>query len=415
MYLSRHIEKKLKFTSQHAKVVLLVGARQVGKSTLLSHCFPNIPHITFDPIQDFYNVRQDPDLFLKQFNTPVILDEIQFYPEVLSAIKRKVDQSTAPGQYFLTGSQNLSVLKNVSETMAGRVAILQLSPLTIHELHSNAAVEQHWLPLLLEEPESLPVKFKGILSSFFLWKSLWQGGLPGLIDLPIEAYQTIFQSYIQTYVERDVRLLENIQDLRSFDRFIRVVAALSSQEINLTQLGGEIGISYKTVSRWLNLLSYTYQWYQLDPYHSNTLKRITKKPKGIFSDTGLACHLIRLTSEQAVGSYPQLGSLFESFIFNQINSMSNSLNFPANLYHWRTKHGVEVDIVIEKDGCLFPIEIKTKSVLSKQDAKGIKIFQETYSNNSTKKIKKGVIIYPGEHCFYLDQNVIALPCHGIFG
>lgn len=411
MYLKRHIESKLKFISNHAKVILLVGARQVGKSTLLSQLLPNIPHITFDPIQDFYNVKEDPDLFLKQFNTPIILDEIQFYPEILSAIKRKVDLSDAKGQYFLTGSQNLSMLKNVAETMAGRVAVLQLNPLTIHEINNNHDINSHWLLHLLEDPKILPSKFKGLLNPFFLWQTLWQGGLPGLINLPKEAIPTIFQSYIQTYVERDLRLLEDIKDLRLFDRFIRVIAALSSQELNLTAIGGEIGVSYKTISRWLNLLNYSYQWYQVDPYYNNTIKIITKKSKGLFCDTGLICHLIRLSSPEVIGAYPKLGALFETWVFNQIVAVSNSLNMPINLYHWRTKHGVEVDLIIEKDGVLYPIEIKASTVLSKQDAKGIKILKASYPH---KKIKSGVIIYPGERCFYLEEDIIALPCYSYF-
>jgi uncharacterized protein len=410
MYLTRHLEHKFNLTKQYAKIVLIVGARQVGKSTLLRHCLPDLPHITFDPIQDFYNVREDPDLFLKQFQGPLILDEIQFYPELLSALKRRVDESSEVAQYYLTGSQNLSVLKNVAETMAGRVAILNLYPMTLHEM--NSVVEGHWLPHLLEDPGLLPEKFKGCIPQFSVWDSIWRGGMPGFIGIPTEGYATMFESYVQTYVERDVRLVENIQDLRAFDRFIRVMAALSSQEINTNTLGQEVGISYKTIMRWINLLTYTYQWHLLDPYHGNTLKRITKKPKGIFADTGLACHLIRLTSAQSLGAYPQLGALFESFVVDQVKGVLSSLSQSVNLYHWRTHAGAEVDMVIEKDGFLYPIEVKLKSVLTKQDARGIKAFFETYSQS---KLKKGVIIYPGDRCFFLDESIIAVPCHGLFG
>lgn len=410
MYLTRHLEHKFNLTRQHAKVVLIVGARQVGKSTLLRHCLPGIPHITFDPIQDFYNVREDPDLFLKQFQGPLILDEIQFYPELLSALKRRVDESQEVGQYYLTGSQNLSVLKNVAETMAGRVAILNLYPMTLHEL--NSVVDEHWLPILLEDPDLLPEKFRGCIPKFSVWDSIWRGGMPGFIGIPIEGYSTMFESYVQTYVERDVRLVENIQDLRAFDRFVRVMAALSAQEINTNTLGQEIGISYKTIMRWINLLTYTYQWHLLDPYHGNTLKRLTKKPKGIFSDTGLACHLIRLSSPQSLGAYPQLGALFESFVVNQIKGVLSSLSQSVSLYHWRTHAGAEVDMVIDKDGYLYPIEVKFKSVLKKEDARGIKAFFDTYPQG---KVKKGVIIYPGDRCFTLDESIIAVPCHGLFG
>lgn len=409
MYLTRHLEKKLKFVAKHSKVIMITGARQVGKSTLLKQCFPDIPHITFDPFQDIYNVRQDPDLFLKQYKPPLILDEIQFYPELLSSIKRFVDQSDQPGQYFLTGSQNLSVLKNAAESMAGRVSILSLHPMTLHELHDQSA--SHWLPVLLEDPDQLPTRFTGILPDFMLWKNLWRGGMPGLISQPDELLGTYFYSYIQTYIERDIRLVEEIRNLASFGRFMGVLSALTSQEMNLTELGGKIGVTHKTVENWLSLLTNTFQFHLIHPYHGNTLKRITKKAKGIVADTGLAAHLLQLTSSSTLGSYPALGSLFESSIVNQVyGALSQAYNVPG-LYHWRTQHGAEVDLLLEQDGWLYPIEVKMKSYLTKNDARGLRAFRETYPSQ---RIKPGIIIYPGDRCYYVDESVIAVPCHGLF-
>lgn len=409
MYLPRHLETKLNLVAKHSKVVMVTGARQVGKSTLLKKCFPDIPHITFDPHQDLYNVRQDPDLFLKQYKPPLILDEIQFYPELLSSIKRFVDQSDQPGQYFLTGSQNLSVLKNAAESMAGRVAILPLYPMTLHELHQQSTA--HWLPILLDDPDQLPKRFKGILQEFSLWKSLWRGGMPGLISQPDELLGTYLSSYIQTYIERDIRLIEDIRDLNNFGRFLGVLSALTSQEINLTELGGKIGVTHKTIDRWLSLLKNTFQWHLLNPYHGNTLKRITKKAKGIISDTGLAAHLVQLKSPSTLGTYPGLGSLFESYVVNQVyGALAQTYSTPG-IYHWRSHHGAEVDLLFEQNGFLYPVEIKMKSYLNKHDTRGLRAFRETYPSE---RIKTGVIIYPGERCFYLDESVIAVPCHGLF-
>jgi predicted AAA+ superfamily ATPase len=409
MYLTRHLETKLNLVAHYSKVVLVTGARQVGKSTLLKNCFPHLPHITFDPHQDTYNVRQDPDLFLKQYNTPVILDEIQFYPELLSSIKRFVDQSDQPGQYYLTGSQNLSMLKNAAESMAGRVAILPLYPMTLHERYQHA--NSHWLPILLEEPDLLPQRFKGIIKDFSLWKDVWQGGLPGLISQPNELFGTYFSSYVQTYIERDIRLIEDIRDLNSFRQLIGILSALTSQEINLNALGGRIGVTHKTIDRWLSLLVNTYQWHLINPYHGNTLKRITKKPKGIIADTGLAAHLLQLTSPATLGTYPGLGSLFESYVINQVFGASTQLSSMPGVYHWRSHNGAEVDLLFEQNGFLYPIEIKMKSYLTKNDTRGLRAFRETYLSE---RIKTGVILYAGDRCYRVDESVIAVPCHGLF-
>jgi predicted AAA+ superfamily ATPase len=409
LFLERHIQKKLNHLANHAKIILVLGSRQVGKSTLLKHMYPELPHVTFDPFVDLYNVKEDPDLFLSQYKGPIILDEIQFHPELMSSIKRKVDESDKPGQYFLTGSQSLSVLKNAAESMAGRVMILHLNPMTIYELYGYP--NQHWLPILFDNPENLPKNFIGVMPEFSLWKTLWRGGFPGFIGKPEDLHMPFFGSYVQTYIERDVRLVENIRELREFDRFIRILSTLSSQEVDMVKIGQEVGVSSQTIKRWINLVDATYLWHRIDPYHGNTLKRLVKKQKGIFSDTGLACHLTRLNASDAVGSYPNLGALFESFIVNQIKTVLESLPIAASLYHWRTSNGAEIDLLIEYNNTFYPIEIKSKTWLNKHDARGIKSFKETYPKL---KIGMSLIVYSGERCFYLDKEILALPCHSLF-
>ncbi len=408
-YLPRHLEARLKMLAQHAKVVLVTGARQVGKSSLLSHVFPQYPHITFDAFRDEYNVAADPDLFLENYPGPLILDEIQYQPALVSAIKRRIDRNDAPGQYFLTGSQNFSMLKNMSESLAGRVAILNLYPMSLHELHDKA--NQHWLPVLLEDPALLPKRVTGVLPlSSSLWSVLWRGGYPGLRSVPEEAMSILLQSYLQTYIERDVRLIENIKDLSEFDRFIRVLSNLSAQEIHPTQLGRELGLSHVTASRWLSLLKHTYQWHEIGPYHGNTLKRISNKNKGFFYDTGMACYLLGITSIASLGVYPRLGALFENYVVNQMMAASTALALAPQTYHWRTHNGMEVDLILERDGKLYPIEIKYKSSVTNRDLKGLKAFRESYAGAS---IQKGIIIYGGERCFQLDEHTIALPYHAV--
>lgn len=406
-YKKRIYEDRIKKLSKLFKVLFLVGARQVGKSSLLDHLFPMTKVFIFDPLQDLYNARQDPDLFLNSFKPPLILDEIQFAPELLPSIKRKVDATDQKGQYFLTGSQQLSILKNVSESLAGRVAILQIGPMTPHEMYDEFDAQQNWFLSYLKNPDNVLNQQNGLLKNIpSIYEVMWRGGMPGVIELPQDALPIYFSSYIQTYVERDVRLLENIQDLSSFGRFIGLLAALTSQEINYSELGREIGISSVTAKRWLQLLIYTHQWAELLPFHTNSIKRLSEKPKGIINDTGVACYLQRISSPEALAVNPLLGALFESYCFNMLKGFCGALPIMPNFYHWRTLAGAEVDIIIELDGKFYPIEIKCKSVVSKRDASGLIAFKQSYPHLS---IAQGIIIYVGQECYQVAEDIIAVP------
>lgn len=409
-YRPRLAEKHINELSRLFKMVLLTGARQVGKSSLYAHLFPKTPTFVFDPTQDLYGARQDPNLFLENFPGPLILDEIQYVPELLPALKRKVDQSPSLGQYLLTGSQQLSILKTVSESLAGRVAIIELGTMTPQEMYGSIA-QKHWLERYLTDPHQFQKNFSGVMQNLpTLYEVIWRGGMPGIIELPENALANYFSSYTQTYVERDVRLLEKIQDLASFGRFFALLGALTAQEINASQLGREIAISPSTAQRWLNLLRYTYQWHEVWPYHGNSIKRLSSKSKGFFADTGMACYMQRISSPAALAGSPLLGPLFETFCFSMIKGLSSTLNVAPHFYHWRTAAGAEVDLVLERDGNLYPIEIKCKSNVTKNDARGIQAFRETYPNQS---IMPGLILYAGDECYYLDENTIAFPWHGI--
>ena len=408
-YKSRFLEKRVLYLSKHFKLVLLAGARQVGKSSLFAHLFPAMPTFVFDPTQDLYGVRQDPNLFLENFPGPLILDEIQYVPELLSSLKRKVDQSTKKGQYFLTGSQQLSILKTVSESLAGRVAILELHTMTPQEMYGS--INNNWLDRYLIDPHNFQKNFMGLMKNIpTLYEVIWRGGMPGIIEIPHQALADYFSSYMQTYVERDVRLLENIQDIATFGRFFALLGALTAQEINYSQLGREIGISPSTAQRWLNVLRFTYQWHEIWPYHGNTIKRISSKSKGFFSDTGMACYMQRISSPAALAGHPLLGALFETFCFSMIKGLSSALSVAPNFYHFRTAAGAEVDFILERDGNLYPIEIKCKTNLTRHDASGIKSFKETFSHQS---IMPGLILYAGKECYWLNEHTIAFPWHGI--
>lgn len=410
MYLKRHIEEKLRDYARFSKVVLVIGARQVGKTTLLKNVFPHLPLFTFDAYLDPYAVRTDPDMFLQQFEGPLILDEIQYVPELLSAIKRRVDTKEQPGQYFLTGSQNFAVLKNLSETMAGRVSILTLHPMTLHEIKGYS--DNHWLSPLLESPSTLPQVCSTVIPDLSLWNVLWEGGFPGLLSIPSPHKQGILQSYLNTYVERDIRLLENIRDLGDFKRFMSLLAAMTAQEVNEAQLGREIGISHTTAQRWISLFNASFQWIEIPPYCGNTIKRLSKKRKGYITDTGVASLLLKLSSRESIGSSSHFGALFESYIVQQIVAVASSYALEPNFYHWRTKGGAEVDLLLEINNRMIPIEMKARTYVSQKDGRGIRIFRETYPHL---KVDTGVILYAGERCYPVDNQTIALPYKALVG
>jgi predicted AAA+ superfamily ATPase len=405
-YLTRHLEKQILESAKYFKAILLLGARQTGKSTLLSHLFPNMKAFVFDPLQDIYRARQDPDLFLNSFPPPLILDEVQYVPELLSALKRKMDQSESKGQYFLTGSQNFSILRNVAESMAGRVAIFHLEHLSPQELLGKGQ-EDGWLSAYLSNPDSFYQKRNTLPSNFFpLLEFLFRGTFPATIELPTSQIPRYMSSYLQTYVDRDVRSMENIQHLTEFNRFLGISASLTAQEINSSQLGREIGISPQTARRWLDLLAYTYQWFELFPYHGNAIKRLSGKKKGYFKDTGFACYLQSIDSYESLARSPKLGSIFETWVVNYIVQQSSVLDVPPKMYHWRTSAGAEIDLILERNGKLYPIEIKCKTHLSGSDLSGLKAFRATYPHQ---EIMPGLIFYAGSEPYKLDEQTVALP------
>lgn len=414
-YHPRHIEAKLKRFASSFKIVLVTGARQVGKSTLLNHVYPNYQHLVFDPSQDRYNARTDPDLFLKNFKAPLLLDEIQYVPELLPNLKRQVDQFDQFGQYFLTGSQNILMLKSVAESLAGRVGILHLEPMTPVEIADHLGHAQqyaNWLELYLNDSNNLVKHFAGNLTlPYTLYELLWRGTMPGILRLKNDIITDYYHSYVLTYLERDVRLLENIRDLSQFNLLLRYASAMTAQEINQSQFAREIGMSPMTAIRWLAVLQHSYQWREVLPFSGNAIKRISKRRKGYIVDTGIACYLRHISTPQALAGHPALGALFETFCVSNIFKYINSLSLPVQVYHWRSFAGAEVDLILEHNGKYFPIEIKCKTTLNKHDTRGLRAFRETYPNLP---IQVGLMIYAGQECIWLDKKTIALPWDAVF-
>ncbi len=410
MYKKRILSDKIKKLFANFPVVVIVGARQVGKSTLTAHLFPQAESVVFDPSIDTTGARSDPDFFLDNHKCPLILDEIQYAPELVGAVKRRVDRDKRPGMYIITGSQQWSVMKSISESLAGRAIIVSLEGFAISEI-AGQIPPKSWLEKWLDEPVAETLAYcRSVSSSRTLLEQLWRGGLPEADRISLEFIPDYYRSYIQTYIERDARLQVDATDWQGFGQFIQLVSSLTAQEINYSQLGREIGIARQTAQRWLDVLKATFQWYEILPYSGNAVKKISGKPKGYISDTGIACSLNMISSHNALGGHPLLGALFETAVAGEIRKLSAAISTPPQLYHWRSYGGGEVDLLLERDGCIYPIEIKVKSSPTKNDTRGISAFRKTYPNL---KIAPGLVLACCHRFSKLSETDFCLPWNTI--
>ena len=411
MYKERLITKRLHELTKHFRIVVVTGARQVGKSTLLKHEFgEKADYVLFDPIVDRENARRDPELFLQNHRTPLILDEIQYAPEVVSILKRKVDENKTPGQYLLTGSQQWSVIKSMAESLAGRAVFLHLDGFSLSEIGDETQTTP-WLEAWLTDPKLFLSASKKVKSSQIpLTEQLFKGFFPETQILPISLIPDFYKGYLETYLERDVRMVADLRDLQAFSRFVQLAAALSAQEINFSTLGSELGFSPLTAKHWISLLEATFQWVSIPAFSGNVVKRVSLKRKGYFTDTGFLSHMQAISSPQAMLGHPLWGALFETAIFTEIQKMAHAMGTAPMIYHWRKHSGAEVDLILERDGILFPIEIKASTKVGRSDARGMMAFREEYHHL---KIAPGLIIAPVEKMFPVTEHDYAFPWDAI--
>lgn len=405
-YKKRAVEQHLKELCNHFPVIAVLGARQVGKTTLVKQLFENdYKTITFDPVQDIGQARQDPDLFLANNPGKLFLDEVQYAPELLATLKRDVDQNRTPGRYILSGSQNLAVVKNISESLAGRVAIIELPPLSFKE--TAGILSESFLKKHLQIEENHPSS----PASETPWnQTIFRGGMPGTLELPNHLLDSYFSGYLQTYIERDIRTISDIGNLQVFSNFYRLLGALSSTEINSSQIGRDLSIDRRTAIAWKDILQATYQWKEIPAFTRNPVKRITSKNKGVFTDTGMMCYLQRITSPEMIASHPLQGRLTETWVINEILRICNAWPQKPAVYHYRSARGAEVDIILEMNGRLYPIEIKAKSHPSKRDTSGIRSFREAFPNE---RIEDGLLVCAITNPIRISENVIAIPWNSL--
>ena len=414
-YHRRHMDQRVSRLAGRFPVVVVAGARQTGKSTLLKHLFGAVARtVVFDPVTDVGNARRDPELFLKLNPPPLILDEIQYAPELLPVLKRVVDADPdRMGGWFVTGSQQLSVLSAVRESLAGRAVLFDLWPMSRGELIDEP--DTGLLHHLYREPvpNDAQALFKRLSAAPLpptppgtLLERLFRGGYPGLLPFATVDVPAWFEAYIRTYIERDVPALRRLESPQDFSRFFRLMAALTAQEVNSAQLGREIGMSPKTARAWLQALVASFQVFELPAWSGNAVKRVSGRTKAHLVDSGLGCALATLSSHHALAHQPLLGALFESHVVLEIRKQTAGMDVPPRFWHWRTSAGAEVDLLLERDGAFCPIEVKFKSRPSRRDTSGLRAFANTYPGL---RMGPRIVVHGGDELALLDEQTVAVP------
>jgi hypothetical protein len=342
MWIERSLSSYLLGLAQTFPAVLLTGARQTGKTALLTYLFPQAAFVSLDLPSAAQYAEEAPEEFLHQYPQPLILDEIQYAASIFRYLKRAIDERRHEmGRFLMTGSQKFSLMQSVTESLSGRCAVVELDTLSSTEVR--------------HAPVASPIEL-----AYFLWR----GGFPELYRNPRLRTSDFYGSYIATYLERDVRLLLRVGSLRDFERFLRACALRSGQLLNLTDLARDIGIAGTTARDWLSVLTTSNQVVLLEPYFGNVAKRLIKTPKLYLRDTGLLCFLLGLDSPEAMERSPFIGAVWETFVLNQLVRAKAAKGSSAGIFFWRDAHGVEVDFAIEHQGFVRLLEAKWMETVS---------------------------------------------------
>lgn len=379
--IKRQATEKLIHLSKTFRSVAVVGPRQSGKTTLCRAVFPDKPYVSLENPDILEFATTDPRGFLAQYNNEhgAILDEIQKAPQLFSYLQQILDETKRKGLFILTGSNNFLLQENISQSLSGRIAYLQLLPLSLEELKASHFLKNDYASHLIT------------------------GGYPELISEAINPTDW-FPNYISTYIERDVRQLKNINNLSLFTKLLRMCAGRTGQILNMTSLANDCGIDQKTVAAWLGILQSSYIVYLLKPYYHNFNKRIMKSPKLYFYDTGVACSLLGIKSTEQIAIHAAKGALFENLIVSELLKGRFNAGESDNLFYWRDKTGNEVDIIAENEGKLTAIELKAGETISNDFFKGLNYFSalETpdteklviYGGNQTQNRSNGISVKP---------------------
>ena len=398
-YITRSLEPVLKKAAAQFPAIVLTGPRQSGKTTLLKHLFGDkFGYVSLEPPDIRAAALEDPRGFLEMHPPPVIFDEAQYVPELFPYVKERIDaKRNRCGQYLLTGSQNILLMERITESLAGRAAILRLLPLSSREAHSAPQ-------MLLPWEKGAKVARRSV-SYRETWHDFLRGGYPELVANPGRDIGLWQAGYVQTYLERDVRNIRQVGDLSQFQNFLRALAARSAQLLSFSDLARDLGVAVNTVKAWLSVLEATYQVIVLRPYFANVGKRLVKTPKVYFTDVGTLCYLTGLKDPEHAASGPMGGPLMETAVLSEIYKTLTHRGIDPRVYFWRTSSGTEVDIVVEAEGELVPIEVKLSATPRPAMASSVNAFRESFVGKAT----KGYVVHSGDIRLPLGPNVTALP------
>ena len=335
MYYKRVIEKILSEAVQTFPAVVISGPRQSGKTTLLKNFVKTGSFISLDDPNFRSLISENPLDYLDSLKKPVVIDELQYMPELAQFIKILIDRDRTPGNWYITGSQQFSVMRSISESLAGRAAILSLPTFT----YSERKIQKDLIPFLLESSYPEPLLYKSVNTD------LW------------------YSSYLQTYLERDVRSLMNIDNLRDFEQFIRLLASRTATQLNYSSFANDLGISVPTVKRWISILEASYIIYLLPPFYKNYGKRLIKAPKIYFLDPGLVNFLVGIKDETFLLNGPMAGAIFENAIISEMVKKEYAKGIKPEMYYWRSQSGKEIDLIMPVNGEITPFEIKLSSTI----------------------------------------------------
>lgn len=408
-YIQRAISNILKSRVKTSKCTLIVGARQVGKSTLVKHEFSEYNRTNFDDRLTRLQAKEEPKLFFINNPRPLFIDEVQKEGSIMEEIKQIVDESEERGQFILSGSQKLELMKDASESLAGRVSVYELCGLSLREIY-QIGFNKHFVPT----DEYIKERERELKPYDNIWDVIHKGSYPELYDVDRD-WQDFYSSYVSTYLERDINELIST-DGTTFTKFLTAVAARTGEMLNYANIAGEIGISEPTVKKWISILERTGIIFLLQPYSANALNRAIKTPKIYFRDTGLACYLTRWLTADALKNSAVAGNMFETFVVSEIlKSYSNEgKDYRFQIFYYRGKDRSasgenEIDLIIEEDGVLYPVEIK----MSGNPKASMGATNQVLDKIPDKKRGMGTILCLIDKKTYLRENLVALPINYI--
>lgn len=414
MYIRRNITDVLQKRAKNSRCLLLTGPRQVGKSTLLKKNYPNVKYYTFDDQILLSSAVEDPKLFVKNLPKPSILDEVQHAKELFPYIKIECDKDELYENYYLTGSQPMKLMAKAQESLAGRVSILELQGLSMREI-KGVSFNKHFVPT----EEYISDREKDLKPYDNIWQIIHRGSYPELYVTERE-WIDFYSSYVKTYLERDVKDEIEIKDEIAFTKFLVAVAARTGQLLNYKNIADEVGVSQATIKNWISVLDKTGIVYILEPYYSSHLTRAIKTPKIYFRDTGLACYLTRWNSYEALENSAVAGNMFETFVINEIikSFINEGMEYNFSVFYYRGKDKKrfkedgevieeenEIDLIIEENGVLYPIEIKKSAKPTKNMASAFDVLDKDIDKHRG----LGAIVCLYDDKLYLKEDLVVLP------